>query len=94
MHPFPAGNVAAALLKKGFARRENDHSFFHFFYDGKDWGVMTKISHGEKEIGIGLVKRMRRQMRLETNSDFGRFVDCALTHEKYIDLLKKQGVIR
>ncbi|HEV7428443.1 MAG TPA: hypothetical protein VGQ46_18960 [Thermoanaerobaculia bacterium] len=38
-------------------------------------------------------KRMRTQMRLETNADFGRFVDCPLTFEEYVALLKRLGII-
>ncbi len=63
-------------------------------HNGRDVGVMTKISHGESEIGIGLVKRMRRQMWLTNNAEFGRFVDCPLTYEEYVGLLRAQGVIR
>lgn len=62
-------------------------------HKGKDVGVFTKISHGEREIGVGLVKRMRQQMRLGTNADFGRFVECSLTHEHYVVILQEQGVI-
>jgi hypothetical protein len=30
MRPFPAREVAAALTRKGFAKRENDHTHYHF----------------------------------------------------------------
>ncbi len=93
MGPFPVREVAAALMSKGFEKRENDHTHYHFIYEGRDIGVSTKISHGEREIGIGLVKRMRQQMRLDSNSDFARFVSCSLTHGEYIEVLKRHGVI-
>ena len=32
-------------------------------------------------------------MRLETNADFGRFVDCPLTFDDYVALLKRLGII-
>ncbi len=93
MGPFAARDVAGALIRKGFEARESHHTFFHLKHNGKDVGVSTKISHGEREIGVGLVKRMRAQMRLATNADFGRFVECNLTHEDYVALLKAQGII-
>ena len=93
MKPFPAREVDAALLRKGFVKRQGDHAYYHFKYRGCDVGVSTKISHGEKEIGPGLIKRMRAQMRLETNADFGRFVDCPLTFGEYVELLKRLGII-
>jgi predicted RNA binding protein YcfA (HicA-like mRNA interferase family) len=93
MKPFSARNVDAALLRKGFVKRQGDHAYYHFKYRGCDVGISTKISHGEKEIGPGLSKRMRAQMRLETNADFGRFVDCPMTFEEYVALLKRLGII-
>jgi predicted RNA binding protein YcfA (HicA-like mRNA interferase family) len=93
MKPLPARSVAAALTRKGFVKRENDHTHYHFRHAGKDVGVATMISHGEKEIGVGLIKRMRAQLRLATNADFVRFVECPLTHEKYVGILKDQNII-
>jgi hypothetical protein len=29
----------------------------------------------------------------ETHADFGRFVDCPLTFEEYVALLKRLGII-
>lgn len=94
MRQFSAREVASALLSKGFESRENDHTYYHYKHEGLDVGVSTKISHGEREIGIALVKRMKAQMRLPTNRDFERFVDCPLTHSEYVEILKRHGVIR
>jgi predicted RNA binding protein YcfA (HicA-like mRNA interferase family) len=93
MKPFSARDVDAALLRKGFLKRHGDHAYYHFKYQGRDVGVSTKISHGEREIGQGLIKRMRAQMRLETNADFARFVECPLTLEEYISLLKRLRIV-
>ncbi|HEX8407653.1 MAG TPA: hypothetical protein VF883_02235 [Thermoanaerobaculia bacterium] len=93
MGPFPARAVGAALLRKGFTSRETHHTMFHFIHDGKDVGVSTKISQGEREIGIGLIKRMRAQMRLRTNVDFQRFVECPMTKDEYEQILREQGVL-
>jgi predicted RNA binding protein YcfA (HicA-like mRNA interferase family) len=93
MKPFSAREVDAALLRKGFVKRQGDHSYYHFKYRGRDIGVSTKISHGEKEIGLGLIKRMRAQMRLETNADFALFVECPLTLEQYVALLKRLHIV-
>jgi hypothetical protein len=94
MRPFSARDVEAALLRKGFTARESHHTMFHFIHDGKDVGVSTKISHGEREIGIGLVKRMRAQMRLRTNTEFQRFVECPMTKDEYEQVLCEEGVLR
>jgi predicted RNA binding protein YcfA (HicA-like mRNA interferase family) len=93
MKPFSARDADAALLRKGFVKRQGDHAYYHFKYRDLDVGVSTKISHGEKEIGLGLIKRMRAQMRLEANADFARFVECPLTFNEYVTILKRIGIL-
>jgi hypothetical protein len=66
---------------------------FHFYHDGKDVGITTKISQGEREIGIGLIKRMRAQMRLRSNAEFAQFVECALSQAEYEQILRTLGII-
>jgi hypothetical protein len=91
--PFDARKVARSLSNKGFRRVENDHTFFHLYVDGKDSGVFTKISHGEKEIGTPLAKRMQQQLRLQSTASFRDLVECPLTYEEYVKLLRDAGVI-
>lgn len=90
-------NAIAALNKKGFKQKpgKRDHLFFHFYYNGKEYPIRTKVSHGsshsdlrDDEIGL-----MSKQMML-TKHQFHDFVDCNLTEERYISLLKEQGVIQ
>lgn len=93
MRPFPVREVAGALTRKGFTERENDHTFYHYQHKGRDIGVSTKISHGDREIGIGLVKRMRAQMGLRSNAEFQRFVECPMSQVEYENVLREQGLI-
>jgi hypothetical protein len=46
----------------------------------------------EDVAGAG-VERMRAQLRLETNADFARFVECPLTHEEYLVTLRRLGIL-
>lgn len=88
-----ARDVKAALLRKGFTSRESHHTYFHFIHNGRDIGVTTKLSHGEREIGSPLISRMRMQMRLPSNAAFEQFVDCALSQDAYEQILRDQGLI-
>lgn len=88
--PKPARDVAASLQQKGFQLRENDHSFFHLFVDGKKTIVSTKISHGEKEISDSLLGMMARQVKL-TRKQFNDLVDCSLKFDDYVKLLHAAG---
>ena len=91
--PFDARKVAGSLQRKGFAARQNDHSFFQLLVDGKDVGIFTKISHGEREIGTPLAKKMQHQMKLPTSCNFRDFVECPMSAEDYLALLKDAGYL-
>lgn len=90
--PKNARDVKSALARKGFRRKENDHTFFHLFVDGRKTVVYTKISHGEKQIGDKLLSLMARQMRL-SRREFVDLIDCALSESGYIVLLRARGAI-
>lgn len=91
--PFDARKVGRSLESKGFRKVENDHSFFHLYVGGKDTGVFTKISHGEKEIHTPLAKRMQHQLKLQSMANFRDLVECPLSADDYVRLLRKAGVI-
>ena len=75
--PRDAKNVAAGLKVKGFLSHDGDHHFYRLFVDGKNTGIRTKISHGEKEIGDNLLSQMAKQTKL-VKKDFLDLVDCPL----------------
>lgn len=89
--PYDTRKVAASLQRKGFSPRQNDHTFFHLVIDGRDAGIFTKISHGKREIGTPLAKKMQRQIKLASSSDFRDFVDCPMSQDDYIGLLRRGG---
>jgi len=84
--------VGAGLLKKGFLARENDHTFYHLYVAGKKTPVYTKISHGEREIGEKLLGMMARQVGL-SKRDFLDLIDCPLTFDEYLELLRAASKI-
>lgn len=90
--PRPARTVAAALSNKGFASRENHHTYFHLVVAGKKIIVSTKISHGETEIGDPLLASMARQVHL-SKKQFLELVDCPMTAAAYLVELRKSKVI-
>lgn len=90
--PRPANDVASGLCKKGFESRENDHTFFHLYVDGRKSIIFTKISHGEKEIGDRLLAMMARQLRL-SRKQFLDLIDCPLAKTQYVSLLRNAGVL-
>jgi predicted RNA binding protein YcfA (HicA-like mRNA interferase family) len=90
--PKKARDVIAALTQKGFQAKENDHTFLHLFIDGRKTAVYTKVSHGEKEIGDRLLGLMARQIRL-SRREFLDLIECPLSQDAYIVLLRNKGVV-
>jgi predicted RNA binding protein YcfA (HicA-like mRNA interferase family) len=88
--PRDAKEVAANLQRKGFTPAEGDHKFYRLIVDGKNTGIRTKISHGEKEISDGLLAQMAKQTKL-AKKEFLELVDCPLTYPRYLELLRERG---
>ncbi len=87
-----ARDVTVGLERKGFRRKENDHTFLHLWIAGKKTPVYTKVSHGEQEIGDKLLAMMARQTCL-VRRDFLNLVDCPLKFDEYVASLRKDGHI-
>lgn len=88
--PRRAKEVEAGLLQKGFQLRQSKDAYFHLWHEGKKTAIWTKISHGEREIHDGLLAAMSRQVKL-SRRQFDDLVDCPLSKEEYISLLKESG---
>lgn len=84
--------VVAGLKNKGFSCREGNHQFFHLLVGGKKTTVWTKISHGKKELNDNLLALMSRQVKL-TRSDFDDLINCPLTSEEYLRILRDRKCI-
>ena len=79
------------LLSKGFKVGKGDHKYLELFYKGK-FVLHTKISHGEQELEEFHIGMMKRQCRLE-KAEFIDLVNCPLSEEGYIEILKTNGTI-
>ena len=87
------GEVEKSLVKKGFQRKEGDHSYFNYFTKaGKKTSVFTKTSHGVKELDDSLLGMMSRQCKL-SRQDFDRLIDCPLDRDSYERKLIEVGVV-
>lgn len=88
-------DISSALKKKGFVENPSrDHIRYTLYNNGKKTGVFTFISHGLKEYGDNLISSVKKQMRLQSKSEFQDFVNCPMTKEDYIKLLIERKQIR
>ncbi|MBI3206017.1 MAG: hypothetical protein HYZ29_31065 [Myxococcales bacterium] len=87
-------DVESSLTKKGFKQETGgDHRFFKLMVKEKYTGIFTKTSHGSKKyrtLGNDLVKKMASQVKL-TTPEFQKLVDCSMTGEEYVALLRERG---
>ena len=86
--PKKVRDIISDLQRKGFRSQENDRTFLHLWVGGKKTPVWTKRSHGEKEIGDRLLGLMARQLRV-TRREFNDLVDCPLSEDEYVRMLRE-----
>jgi len=82
--------VEQALLSKGMERDENHHHMYRKTIDGVTH-LVTRISHGSKEIDDGLAKLMGNQLCLQLR-EFWRLIECPLSEEEWDDLVRGRCV--
>lgn len=85
-------DIKAALLKKGFIESGGDHHYFVLYCDGKKTAIRTKISRSEDDIGDPLVLLMSKQMKL-SKKQFETYVECSLSLEQYLTLLRQSNAL-
>lgn len=94
MKVFSSKEYESALQQKGFRlERERRHRIYCLWVKGKKTRIFTMVSHGSSEDIRGtLLGKFKRQLFLNSSKELVDFVECFLTHERYIDLLKNKGV--
>ncbi|ADG05631.1 conserved hypothetical protein [Kyrpidia tusciae DSM 2912] len=89
---FKAKDIRSSLEKKGFHRKYTDHEYFIFYFQGKKTSIRTKLSLGIKEVGDAILNRMAQQLHL-SRKDFNNLIQCPLTYDHYIAILKEKGIL-
>ena len=81
------------LLKKGFIRKESHHHYFFHIHNGLETGIKTKVSHTPKmkDISNDLISQIRKQLKLDTNSQVKDLANCPMSEKDYIDILQRNG---
>ena len=81
-------DIEAALLAKGFTKKNRHHRVLQYHCGGRKTHITTRLSHSSQtDIDKTLVGAMARQCRL-TKSEFESFVDCTMTGDAYYDALR------
>lgn len=96
MSVYSTAKLIAALERKGFKleKRGSKHlKYFLYDLNGKKHAVRTWVSKGEKEYAERLRRERAHQIHLSV-PEFEQLVECALTWEGYLALLRERGIIQ
>ena len=86
--------VVGVLLRKGFIEEDSgDHIRLYHCINGRRTGIRTFYSHGAKELNDYILGRMAKHLRL-SRAQFEAFIDCTLSMEAYIEILRGMGAIK
>lgn len=78
--------VESALLAKGMERDESHHHMYRKQLEGVTQ-LVTRISHGAREIDDGLARLMGRQLCLQLG-EFWNLIDCTLTEDAWNEIVR------
>jgi hypothetical protein len=84
----PVAEVRQALLNKGMQPDETHHHMFRKTLEGTTQ-LVTRISHGAREIDDGLGRLMANQLCLQLR-EFWNLVDCTLSEPEWDDLIRSR----
>ena len=94
MRPRKSKDIAGPLRKKGFLEKAggSHHAQYYLLVQGKKTHIKTYLSHGKgMEYSSGLMKAVKKQLCFKEDADAERFLDCPMSGEEYVALLRKQG---
>lgn len=89
-------NLESSLLRKGFARGDKHHTYFHHKFQGRATGVYTYLSHTKKlrDITKDLLTAIRKQLKLDTNAQVADLANCPMDADQYNSILREKGLLR
>ncbi len=95
MKPRKINNISSVLLKKGFRKDNASHHDYYILTSNCNPRIQTYLSRSKKtEYGNALLGMMKKQLGFDNNTDFENSLDCPFTHEDYIAMLKKKGIVK
>ena len=88
--PRRASDVENALLAKGMERDENHHHMYRKQIEGVTQ-LVTRVSHGSREINDSLGKLMANQLCLQLR-EFWDLIECPLDETEWERLVRERCV--
>jgi hypothetical protein len=70
-----------------------DHHWLVLHIGGRKSSIRTKLSRGSMDYGDDLLAMVRRQLRLASQRDLLRLLDCPMDGAEYVRLLQDNGAL-
>lgn len=88
-------DAKSALRRKGFREEERDHTFFFLYWEGRKTSCYSYFSHGSEsqELGVGLLKKMQKELHLDTLGQVRDLLRCPLGEEELTRLMRAKGLL-
>jgi hypothetical protein len=81
------------LQRKGFIEEQGaKHIHYIFVHKGIEI-CRTKMSRNDQDLNDYLLSKMQKQLKLDKIRDFIRLIDCPMSEEEYIDILKYKDLL-
>lgn len=87
--------IESNLSTKGFVEESTHHKYFYHEYQGRRTGPYTYTSRGSKykSYGTSLLKRMKKELRLDTIKQTTDLFECPINGEDYNNILRNKRLI-
>ena len=84
--------VRQNLLKKGFIEKQGTKHILYVFIHEEKRICETRMSRNDQDIDDYLIDQMKKQLFLD-KQDFINLIDCPLSEEDYIKILKDKDLL-
>jgi len=84
-------HIEKVFTKLKLEKRSTTHNYGWLVINGKKI-LNVHYSHGRGDIPKGVTNKIRSQLKL-SQSNFVDLVNCPLTYEKYLEIIKVKGLL-
>jgi len=89
--------IESHLKSKGFLEKKDNphHRYYHHKYNGKFTGAYAYTSRGSKykTYDISLIKRMKKELKLDSVREVVDLLKCPMSEEQYNAILQEKGAL-
>lgn len=91
---FSTADLRRSLEVKGFRKIQGgNHTKYVLVVDNVIQSVWTVVSQSKYDISHALQSTIARELRMPGQAYLRRFVECSVTEDEYVAMLREKGVV-